>query len=492
VRGWGRQYSIGDVPDYAYQVFKRGDEENSPYYSINDTRSRNVAFFGTGIYSYEGKYTLSGTMRYEGSNKFGRSRSARWLPTWNISGAWNAHEESFFELVKPILSHFTLKASYSLTADAGPSFVTNSRVIIHGVSQWRPTALTQESALEISALANSDLTYEKKHELNIGADMGFLDNRFNLAVDWYTRNNFDLIGPIAVMGAGGEVDKYANVAAMKSHGIEFTLSTKNIMGTDFTWTTDYTFSYNNTEITKLKSSMRVFDLITGNGFGREGYSYRTLFSVPFVGLNSNGIPMFINQTGNVSSTNVYFQERDNIDFLIYEGPAEPTIGGGLGNIFTYGNFKLNVFITYSFGNKIRLDPVFSASYSDLDATPKELANRWVLPGDEAYTNIPAISSRQQARDYSLNYAYNAYNYSDVRIADGGFIRMKEISLSYDFPKSWIEPLNIRNLGVKLQATNLFLLYADAKLNGQDPEFFRSGGVSAPVPKQLTVTLRVGL
>ncbi|MDR3185150.1 MAG: SusC/RagA family TonB-linked outer membrane protein [Prevotellaceae bacterium] len=491
-RAWGRQYTIGDVPDYVYQVFKKGDEENSNYYSISDTRSRNVAFFGTGIYSYEGKYTLSGTFRYEGSNKFGRSRQARWLPTWNISGAWNAHEETFFDIVRPVLSHFTLKASYSLTADAGPSFVTNSQVIIRGTAPWRPTSSTQESALAIESLENSELTYEKKHELNIGADMGFLDNRFNLAVDWYTRDNFDLIGPIAVAGAGGEVDKYANIAEMKSYGVEFTLSTKNMSKEAFKWTTDFTFSYNKTRITKLNSFMRVIDLVTGNGFGREGYSYRTLFSVPFMGLDGSGIPTFLNHEGTVSSTGIYFQERDNVDFLVYEGPSEPTVGGGLGNLFSYGNFKLNVFITYSFGNKIRLDPVFSSSYRDLDATPKEFANRWVLPGDEAYTNIPVIGSRRQMRYYEMNYAYNAYNYSDVRIADGGFIRMKEISLSYDFPKDWISLLKINSLSAKLQATNLFLLYADSKLNGQDPEFFRSGGVSAPVPKQFTFTLRVGL
>ena len=89
-------------------------------------------------------------------------------------------------------------------------------------------------------------------------------------------------------------------------------------------------------------------------------------------------------------------------------------------------------------------------------------------------------------------AYNAYNYSTVRIADGGFIRMKEISLNYDFPKSMLANLKlISSLSLKVQATNLFLIYADSKLNGQDPEFFRAGGVSAPVPQQFTFTLRAG-
>jgi hypothetical protein len=117
----------------------------------------------------------------------------------------------------------------------------------------------------------------------------------------------------------------------------------------------------------------------------------------------------------------------------------------------------------------------------------------VLPGDEAYTDIPVIPShRQYTEDNKLYYAYSAYNYSDARIADGSFIRLKEISLSYDLPSNWISSLGFKSISAKIQATNLLLLYADSKLNGQDPEFFRSGGVALPVPKQITMTLKLGL
>lgn len=491
-RGWGRQYSMGDIPFYAYEVFKKGVEENSNYYTATQTRSRHAAFFAMGTYSYEGKYTVNGTVRYEGSNKLGRSRQARWLPTWNVAGAWNMHEEKFFESLKPALSHFTLKASYSLTADRGPASVTNSRAVIQSTSPWRPEATAQESALRLVDLENSELTYEKKHELNIGAEMGFADNRINLAVDWYKRDNYDLIGPIAVMGMGGVINKLANVASMASSGIEVSLSTKNIVTEDFRWNTNIIFSTNKTEITDLDSRVRVIDLITGNGFGMEGYAPRSLFSVPFLGLNENGLPLFLNQDGDVTSTDVYFQERDKIDFLKYEGPSEPTITGSLGNIFTYKNFSLNVFITYSFGNKIRLDPVFRNRYYDLDAMPREFADRWTLPGDENYTNIPVIIDTRQGKNSDWQYAYNTYNYSTARVADGGFIRMKEISIAYEFPKKLVSAIGINSLSLKLQGTNLFLIYADKKLNGQDPEFFRSGGVSAPVPRQFTFTLRIGL
>lgn len=492
-RGWGYQYDKGGTPFYNYLVFKQGMEQNRRYYSHEETRTRNVAFFGNATYSWKHRYTINGTIRYEGTNRLGKSRKARWLPTWNIAGSWNAHEENFFASLEPAFSHFTLKASYSLTADRGPADVTNSNVIYKNYTPWRPSANVQESAIQIEELENSELTYEKKHELNVGVDMGFLENRINLSGDYYTRRNFDLIGEIFTEGAGGQISKKANVATMKSYGIEWTLSTKNIVTRDFNWTTDLIFSYTKNEITKLNSRTRVMDLISGSGFAREGYPVRSLFSIPFQGLNQDGLPTFLNEEGEVTITDLNFQEAQNVQFLKYEGPTDPTMTGSFGNIFTYKSFRLNVFITYSFGNKIRLDPVFKVEYSDLDATPKEFKNRWVVPGDELRTHIPVIASkRQKEKIDQLERAYNAYNYSDVRIADGGFIRMKEISLTYDFNKSLIQKIRLNNLQLKVQATNPFLIYADSKLNGQDPEFFRSGGVSAPMPKQFTITLRVGL
>lgn len=490
--GVGMQYGMGMLPAYDYLFFKQGNESNTDYYTVEYTRSREVAFFGTATYSYQGKYTLNGTIRYEGSNKLGKSRAARWLPTWNISAAWNMHEESWFEKLRPALSNLTLKASYSLTADRGPTNVTNSRVVIQSYNPWRPFTSEKESGLEIYDSENSELTYEKKHELNIGAEIGFLDNRINFAFDWYKRNNYDLIGILNTMGVGGQISKFANVASMESSGEEFTLSTKNIVTKDFNWNTDFIFSHARNKVTDLESSKRVIDMITGQGFAMEGYPVRSLFSIDYRGLNENGLPTFINEMGQLTVSGVDFQ-TDVKDYLIYEGPTDPTFTGSLGNTFRYKNWRLNVFMTYSFGNVIRLDPAFKNKYSDMDAMPKEFKNRWTNVGDEAYTTIPVIADKRTNQDDNhLNRAYNAYNYSTDRIAKGDFIRMKEISLSYDFPKKWISGAKISNLSLKFQATNLFLIYADSKLNGQDPEFFNTGGVAAPVPKQFTLTLRLGI
>ncbi|MDR0695052.1 MAG: TonB-dependent receptor, partial [Prevotellaceae bacterium] len=397
-----------------------------------------------------------------------------------------------FEKLTPAFSHLTLRASYSLTADRGPASVTNAQVVISSLNPWRPSSGVAESALDIYDLENSSLTYEKKHELNLGINVGFLDNRINVEFDWYERNNYDLIGPVTTQGLGGQIGKMGNIATMESKGVELTISTKNIQTKNFSWSTDFIYSHIKNTVTKLQNNKRVIDLVGSTGFALEGYPVRAIFSIPFAGLNDEGIPTFVGNDGYRTTTGIIFQDR-NIGFLNYSGSADPTDMGSFGNIFKYKNFRLNIFITYSMGNVVRLNPVFRSSYTDFLAMPKEFIDRWVVPGDEYTTNIPAIlSTRQNRETANMAAAYNAYNYSDVRIASGDFIRMKEISLSYDFPQQLIQPLKLSNLSLKLQATNLFLIYADEALNGQDPEFFNSGGVAAPVPKQFTMTLRIGL
>ena len=492
-RGWGMQYSLGEIPNYAYQMFKQGAEKNTDYFTLSNTHERRAAFFGTATYSYKGRYTINGTLRYEGSNKLGKATSARWLPTWNVSGAWNAHEEPWFnKTFKNVLTTATLKASYSLTAESGPSWVTNSLPVIKSFNPWRPSAGLRESGLQESDRANGELTFEKKHEFNLGVQLGFLNNRINFELDWYKRNNYDLIGIVNTQMGGM---KYGNVASMKSRGVEMSLSATPIKTQDFTWTANFIYSHTHNEVTELENVQRVIDLVSGSGFALEGYPVRSLFSIPFKGLNDEGLPTFLDQDGNITTTGIYFQTRDKekMGFLEYSGSVDPTDVGSFGNIFKYKGITLNVFITYSFGNVVRLDPVFKNRYNDLNSMPKEFANRWVVPGDEKVTTIPVIAStRQNRNDTNLSYAYNAYNYSTERIAKGDFIRMKEISLGYEFPKKLIAPLNLNNLSLKLQATNLFLIYADKKLNGQDPEFYNTGGVAVPMPKQFTLTLRLGL
>ena len=501
-RGWGYQYNNGGVPYLDYRLFKQGQEENSVYYSNDFTYYRNLAFFGMATYSYKGRYTINGTIRYEGTNKLGKSRQARWLPTWNVSGAWNAHEERWWApTFGKAWSYASLKGSYSLTADRGPAGVTNSLAVFSSFTPFRPSTSASETGIQLYDLENSELTYEKKHELNIGVALGFVDNRVNVEFDWYRRNNFDLIGYVQTMGVGGSTTKLANDATMESTGCEFTISTVNVKTNDFKWTTDWIFGWAENTITKLDSRSQVYQLV--NGYGRmEGRPVGALYSIPFAGLTEEGLPTFYIDAEHTQVVGpgeydaIYFQEYENVDYLKYEGTIDPKITGSFGNTFSWKGLKLNVFFTYSFGNVLRLDdlcPVYSSDYSDLTASMKEMKNRWMVPGDENVTTIPVIPTVRQMREIdALSNAYSAYNYSTERVAKGDFIRLKELSLAYDLPKKVFEGQNaVSSFGVKLSATNLWLAYADKKLNGRDPEYYNSGGVSSPVPRQFTLTVKLG-
>lgn len=499
-RGWGLQYNQGEKAFFNYLAFKMQSEQNADYFTLSNTRRRSAAFFGMLNYSYKGRYSINGTVRYEGTNRLGESTSARWLPTWNVGGAWNVHEEKFFEPVRNVISHLTFKGSYSLTADAGPDYITNSTAVIRSMNtSWRPSADDKETGLEISQLGNDALTYEKKHETNIGMSLGLFNNRINLDFDAYWRDNYDLLGVTNTQGAGGEIWKYANVADMKSKGVEFTLSTRNIVTKNFKWTTDFTFSWSEQKITNLSTDANMISLVLGTGYNLEGYAPSSVFSIPFTGLDEEGLPTF--EIGGVAYnkynySDINFQEtnEDVLKTLKYEGPTAPIYTGGFGNTFTYKNWRLNIFMTYGFGNVVRLNPSFRAAYSDFYAMSNEFKNRWMVPGDENYTDIPTIASMRQLTEYgasAVSRGYNAYNYSSARIAKGDFIRMKEISLTYDLPKEWIRRAKFDNISVKIQVTNPFLIYAHKSLNGQDPEFYQAGGVSSPLARQFTFTLKFG-
>ena len=499
--GWGYQYDNGGITYTPYLWLKQMNEENTEYFGESYTLTNTLAYYGQFNYNFDQRYTLNGTLRYEGTNRLGKSRQSRWLPTWNVSAAWDVVNEKFMAKTQKWLSQLKLRASYSLTADTGPSWVTNATSIYRTQNRWRPTTSAAETEIYIYQIANSELTYEKKHEWNFGVDLGFLHDRIALTFDIYGRNNYDLIGLTYTQGAGGELAKYANVADMESKGIEVGLSTVNINKAGFQWNTDLIFSKATNKITSLAvGGTRAVDLVTGLGYAIEGYPVRSIFSYKFAGLNEEGLPMVYNESGEKTVGDVNFQETENLkDFLVYEGPSDPTFYGSFNNTFSYkskkwGELQLDLFITYAGGNVVRLDPVFSSSYSDLSALPRDFKNRWMVPGDEKTTSIPAIASLNQVYRYgstNLSTAYNAYNYSTERIADGSFIRLKEVALTYVFPDKWLKKTFINKASLKVAGSNLCLLYADKKLNGQDPEFINSGGVATPITKQFTATLRLG-
>ncbi len=487
--GYGYQYESGGVASPDYRILKQMIEQNYPYYGMYKEYDRFAAFYLNGQYTYDNRYNLYGTVRYDGSNRLGAKTTSRWLPTWSMGGSWNIDEEAFMENTLSVVDFLKLRASYGLTASMGPA--TNSNTVLRNSNIHRPYSEDVETVISIESLANTELTWEKNYTTNLGLDGSFWRGKLNVSLDVYRRKSFDLISVIRVSGIGGEAYKAANYADMSSQGVELLLGGQVIKEANWGWRTNFTFGYNTTKITNVKNNPIIFGLIQAQGGNKEGYPVGALFSLDYRGLNPNtGVPQFLNEEGEISSS-VYMQS-DKTDNLVYEGPVDPKYTGGFSNTFNYKNLSLNIFLTYQAGNMIRLYPAFRTSYSELDASPREFYDRWVLYGDEKFTNVPSMMDQFQALIEGANYPYNNYNYSTARVARGDFIRLKTVSLSYSLPKKTISSLGfLQNLSFTAAAINPWLIYSDARLEGQDPEFFNTGGVAQPIQKQFTLSIKAG-
>jgi TonB-linked SusC/RagA family outer membrane protein len=486
--GYGYQYDNGGVPFTDPTILKETISQDFPYFGMTKYYDRFVAFYATGNYTFNNKINLTATTRYDGSNQLGLSTTARWLPTWSVAGSWNMERESFLQNVK-WLDYLTLRASYGLTASMGPA--TNSTLVLNNTLTQRPHLSEQESVIEIAHLQNDQLTWEKNYTGDVGFDAGFLNHRLNVVFDVYNRKSFDLISLIKTSGIGGEVMKAANYANLTSQGIEATLGWDVVRKKDWGWKTNVTFGYNTNKITNAKNDPIIYDLVVPEGGNKEGYPVRSLFSIQYKQLDPvSGYPKFIDESGNINA-NVNLQS-DQVQYLKYEGPVDPPYTGGFNNTFRYKAFSLNFFISYQFGNKIRMRSLFKSAYSDLDAMPKEFFDRWMMPGDEKATSVPSIIDGLEATAFSGAYPYNNYNYSTERVAKGDMVRLKTVSLNYQLPAAFIHKIGLTNVSLGINALNMWLIYSDKKLKGQDPEFFNAGGVAQPIQKQFTLSLKVGI
>ncbi|WP_299256620.1 SusC/RagA family TonB-linked outer membrane protein [uncultured Aquimarina sp.] len=484
--GIGISYDNGYIVNTNPDAIDQLTSQNDQYFGISNLKDRFVGFFANGGYTLKNKYILNGTIRYDGSNLQGTSSKSRYLTSYNVSGAWNIHKENF--ITSDWINQLRLKATYGLSGGRGP--LTSATLDLRSRVPLRPT--DQETVIAINSLANDDLTFEKLKEFSTGLEFSFFDNRLSGEIGYYNRNSFDLIGIVKTSGVGGQSFQSGNYADLKTEGYEFGISTVNVKTSNFQWNTNINVGYNTEQITELLFDPTLVQLTQPSGAPFSGREISALYSTRFAGLNEFGIPTFFDENNNIV-TNINLQERENLEQILkYEGPTQPRGAGGFNNTFKYKNFTLSANITFKFDYKIRLNSNFGPTYTDFNSLSGDLVNRWRLPGDENTTNIPAIlSDRTIQNQLGADNAYDLYNISDARVADGTYARMRSMALGFNVPKNYVEGLGIESAKFRIQGENLFLIYSDKALNGQDPEFFNSGGTALPVSRSFTFSLNVG-
>ncbi|MCG8314219.1 MAG: SusC/RagA family TonB-linked outer membrane protein, partial [Pseudomonadales bacterium] len=440
-----------------------------------------LSYFGRFNYNYKDKYLVEGSFRVDGSSRFGENNRYGFFP--GISFGWRIAEESFMQNIQPI-SDMKLRFGIGETGNQDGIGNFDSRTLYGtGRNYDGQPGIAQTQA------PNVDLSWESTVTTNVGVDISLFDNRINFSADAYLKKTNDLIFTRQLPYTSGfsSLDN-ENVGSLENKGLEFSISTRNLTG-EFKWTTDLNISINRNEITSLpENGVAGSDLIfkLPNAYDAEGpYSiYRVGESVgSFYGFIYQGVyptdedvpanlkdddnneqnnyrggfPIVVDADGNGQ----YDRQFDR--FLI--GNALPRSTGGMTNTFSYKGFELSVFVNWSEGNDIYnvTRAVLTGMTGDFNQSA-EVLRRWRNPGD--VTDVPlALFSASSIQGVSITDASSRY------IEDGSFLRIRNVTLSYNLPATLLERIKLSAARIYFTGQNL---HTFTSYSGLDPENQNTG------------------
>ena len=253
------------------------DSQAFPLHTKTNVENAYVSAFSTMSYSLLNRYTLGGSIRFDGSDLFGVDKKYRYLPLYSVSALWRISEEPFTENAK-WLDNLVIRASYGLQGNIDK----NTSPYLLGKYQSNATPIlpgNTEDMIVVTSAPNDKLRWEKTHSVNVGLDFAVLNQAINLSVDYYYRKGVDLIGMQMLPLETGFSSTNINWASMTNKGIEIGLSTRNIHTKSFMWTTTFNFAYNQNKV--LKEAIRE-DAIYPS---REGYPAGAIFAFPYAGID---------------------------------------------------------------------------------------------------------------------------------------------------------------------------------------------------------------
>lgn len=428
-----------------------------------------LSYFARAQYIYDNKYFVKGSIRRDGSSRFGSNNRFGTFPAASVG--WIVSNEDFFDKSKA-LSFLKVRASYG---ELGNSEIGNfpSRFLFQGVSY------NQRPGLAPTQPGNSNLTWETSKQMDLGLEFGLFNDRLTGELDYYTKNTDGLLFQVPLPGTSGSANINRNIGVLKSNGIELLLNSTNIDTRDFTWTTSFNIASNNNELSSLPNSNA--DIITGQNVNRVGESVSSFYLPEYAGVDpANGDALYyINgESGSRETTNNIGEAN-----RIVAGRPFPNWTGGITNDFSYGNLSLSFTFMGEFGASIyNGGGRFQSANADwFDNQTVDQMTRWQNPGD--ITMVP------QAR-LGLS---NGSGHSTRFLEKADFIRLKNLTLGYTLPNSITDKAGMSSARIYVTGVNL-LTFTD--YSGYDPESRSdAGGVgqafySAPAAKTISFGVNV--
>lgn len=439
------------------------------------------SWFARGNYRYLDRYMLEGSVRRDGSSRFGADN--KYGTFWAVSGGWILSEESFMQ-DNGVFNYLKLTAGYGT---AGNDRIGNFSSL--GLYRAGPESdYAGLPGLRPVQPENPSLSWETSRSFDVGLDMSLLNSRLDLKVNYFYKNTDGLLLDVPIPYTTGYRTLTQNVGEMENKGWEFSVNSTNINRGDFRWTTGFNISFIKNKILSLPEGSSVDAegrRIVGAGSQRaiEGHSLNSFYMIRYKGVNpETGDAEWLKKDGTPTTS-------PTADDRVIVGKGDPDFFGGLTNTFTYKGFELNAFLQFVSGNKLLLDELSFLEDVTLPYNKvTRMLNYWKQPGDRAFApsmSSPTVTSFTQT--------------STLQLQNGSYMRLKNITLSYNLPAELLQKSNfISRARVYVMGQNLWTLQ-DKDFRGADPEISADGASNRflgesffAVPQAKTITFGVSL
>ncbi|PIF45348.1 TonB-linked SusC/RagA family outer membrane protein [Chryseobacterium sp. 52] len=437
----------------------------APSGAVTGRLNRLISYFANASYTYDGKYTATLSARKDGANIFGVKTNDRITPLWSAGLGWELSREGFYGL--DFLPYAKLRATYGFNGNVynASAYLTFNTTLTNTLTGLRYAT--------VGRAPNSELSWEKVRNINLGLDFATKNNMISGTLEFYIKDGLDLIQSTPLAPSTGFTSYFGNAASNRTQGMDLSLNTKNLTG-KLRWNTMFLLSYLKDKITHYDTQYTTANLISaasqftsGTGpllYPTVGRSLFGVYSYRWAGLDPNtGDPQGYLH-GQVSKDYLGIMTNVGPDNMIYHGSSRPSVFGSVMNTFSYGNFTVSVNVIYKLGYYFRrtttstnLQNIFQRLTMHSD-----YSRRWQKSGDELTTDVPSVV-------YPSNTNRDAfYQGASVLVERGDHIRLQDIGLGYTFNKSQFKELPFRSLQISLYANNLGILWAENKKN-LDPD-----------------------
>lgn len=443
-----------DFIDVPGPIYENRELLNDRPYDERIPRSRYTfaSVFGRVNYAYKDKYQAQLVVRGDGSSKFGPNRRWGFFPSLGLG--WIMTEEEFLN-DSDVLNYLKLKGSIGYTGNA--AFDDN---------RWRGIWSTngQYNGQNIrypTNLPNPNLQWENTRAIDVGIEYGLLKDRITGEISYYDKYTDNVLINVSLPGSFGFDNLWDNVAEIVNRGVEFTIKSRNLVG-ELTWTTDFNIAYNYNEIVSIGGYSP--DAVSGGTNDTRvvvGSPVGTNFLVRFSHVDrQTGRPVYLDINGNPT---MEWTPDDRVPV----GDVLPDAIGGINNTFTYKGFDFSFLFAFVIGGDIydssskRQLGVMSIQDGLWNMTP-HIFDRWQQPGDNArYPRLTTENANLGSTTPWIN--------TDLWLHDGSFLRLRNVTFGYTFPKAKVESWKLDGLRIYFVGTNLLTF---TRFPGLDPEIAR--------------------